>query len=228
MHSKQFIFSQMIEFIDKYEFGKCVNRYNGDYRNHGLTCWNQFLQLLFGQITTQNSIRMICVCLKVHRRKHYHLGIKKLVNHTTLTRANESRNWRIFADFGNYLVTKVRPLYANISLPNLNIENEIYALDSTSISVSINLFTWAAGKYDRGAVKMHTLLNLRGSIPEFIWITDGKCHDSNVLDEIIFYANAIYLMDKAYVDFEALFRMNNAGAFFVTRAKERMRYEVVE
>jgi hypothetical protein len=171
---------------------------------------------------------MICVCLKAHKRKHYHLGIRQLVNPTTLTRANENRDWRIFADFGNYLINKVQPLYADYSIPNLDIDNEIYALDSTSISVSINLFTWAEGKYSRGAVKMHTLLNLRGGIPEFIWITDGKCHDSNALDLINFYANAIYLMDKAYVDFEALYRINSAGAFFVSRAKATMQYEVEE
>ncbi|MDR2684279.1 MAG: transposase [Prevotellaceae bacterium] len=113
-------------------------------------------------------------------------------------------------------------------MPNLTLDNEIYALDSTSISVSINLFVWAEGKYSRGVVKMHTLLNLRGSFPEFIWITDGNCHDSILLDEMNFYANAIYLMNKAYVDFEALFRMHNAGAFFVSRAKETMQYEVIE
>jgi hypothetical protein len=228
MFEGKYIFSQMVEFIDKYEFDKCVNRYFGNYRTRDLTCWNQFLQLLFGQITAQNSIRMICVCLKAHKRKHYHLGIKKLVDHTALTRANESRDWRIFSDFGNYLISKVRPLYADCSVANLTLENEILALDSTSISVSINLFSWAEGKYSRGAVKMHTLLNLRGAIPDFIWITDGKCHDSNALDEITPIENAIYLMDKEYVDFAALYRYHLAGAFFVTRAKETMRYSVVE
>jgi hypothetical protein len=228
MNTGKYIFSQIIDFVDYKTFDKYVNRYKGNHRAHGLTCWNHFLQLLFGQITSQNSIRMICVCLKAHKQKHYHLGISQLVNPTTLTRANESRDWRIFADFGNRLISKVRPLYADYSVPNLNIDNEIYALDSTSISVSINLFAWAEGKYERGAVKMHTLLNLRGTIPEFIWITDGKFHDSNALDLMPFYANAIYLMDKAYVDFEALNRINNAGAFFVSRAKTTMQYEVVE
>jgi hypothetical protein len=228
MNIGKYVFSQIVEFVDYKVFDKCVKRYFGNYRTHGLTCWNQFLQLLFGQITLQNSIRMICVCLKAHKRKLYHLGIKKLANQTSLTRANESRDWRIFADFGNYLISKVQPLYADYPVPNLDIDNAIYALDSTSISVSINLFTWAEGKYSRGAVKMHTLLNLRGGIPEFIWITDGKCHDSNALDLINFYADAIYLMDKAYVDFQALYRINNAGAFFVSRAKDTMRYQVVE
>jgi IS4 transposase len=228
MNIGKYVFSQIVEFVDYKVFDKCVNRYFGNYRTRGLSCWNQFLQLLFGQLTSQNSIRMICVCLKAHKQKHYHLGIKQLVNQTSLTRANESRDWRIFADFGNYLINKVQPLYANYPVPNLDIDNKIYALDSTSISVSINLFTWAEGKYSRGAVKMHTLLNLRGAIPEFIWITDGECHDSNALDLIHFYANAIYLMDKAYVDFEALYRINNAGAFFVSRAKTTMQYEIIE
>jgi hypothetical protein len=156
------------------------------------------------------------------------LGIKKWVDSSVLSRANEKRNWLIFEDFGNYLIRLVRPLYANCPIPNVDIDNEVFALDSTTISVSINLFTWAEGKYSRGAVKMHTLIDLRGNIPEFILITDGKYHDSNALDVINFYANAIYLMDKAYVDFEALFRINNAGAFFVSRAKDNMRYRVVE
>jgi IS4 transposase len=228
MNTGKYVFSQIVEFVDYKVFDQCVQRYFGNYRTRGLTCWNQFLQLLFGQITSQNSIRMICVCLRAHKQKHYHLGIKQLVNQTSLTRANESRDWRIFADFCSYLINKVRPLYADYPVSNLDIDNEIYALDSTSISVSINLLTWAEGKYSRGAVKMHILLNLRGGIPEFIWITDGKCHDSNALDLINFYANAIYLMDKAYIDFEALYRINNAGAFFVSRAKGTMRYQAVE
>jgi hypothetical protein len=166
--------------------------------------------------------------LKVHKVKLYHLGIKQNVVVSTLSRANEKRDWRIFADFGNYLIQLVRPLYADCPIPKVDIDSEIFALDSTTISVSINLFTWAEGKYSRGGVKVHTLLNLRGGIPDFILITDGKYHDSNALDVINFYAGAIYLMDKAYVDFEALFRINNAGAFFVTRAKDTMRFEVVE
>jgi len=228
MYSGKYVFAQVMEFVSKYEFDKCVNRYCGDYRIHGLNCWNQFVQLFFGQLTSLESLRSICTCLKAHKGKLYHLGIKKHVVHTTLSRANEKREWQIFADFGNYLIRLVRPLYAKCKVPNIVLENEIFALDSTTISVSINLFTWAQGKYSRGAVKMHTLIDLRGSIPEFIFITDGKYHDSNALDVITFYANAIYLMDKAYVDFEALFRINSAGAFFVTRAKETMRYTVVE
>jgi hypothetical protein len=228
MNSGKYVFSQVLDFVNKYEFDKCVKRYFGNYRVRELNCWNQFIQLFFGQLTSLNSLHDICLCLKAHKGKLYHLGIKQNVVVSTLSRANEKRDWRIFADFGNYLIQLVRPLYADCPIPNLILANEVFALDSTTISVSINLFTWAQGKYSRGAVKMHTLIDLRGSIPEFILITDGKYHDSNVLDVISFHAGAIYLMDKAYVDFEALYRINNAGAFFVTRAKETMRYRVVE
>jgi hypothetical protein len=194
-----------------------------------LNCWNQFVQLLFGQITSLNSLQSICLCLKAHKKQLYHLGIKQNVVVSTLSRANEKRDWRIFADFGNYFIAKIRPFYADCSIPNIDIDNEIFALDSTSISVSINLMTWAKGNYiTRGAVKMHTLLDLRGSIPSFILVTDGKYHDSNVLDLLTFSSNAIYLMDKAYVDFTALYRMQQTGAFFVTRARASLKYNVIE
>lgn len=228
MHTGKFVFSQVLSVVSQYEFNKHVKRYKGNYHVRELDCWNQFVQLLFGQLASLPSLRSISTCLQAHQHQLYHFGIKKLVDPSVLSRANERRNWMIFADFGNYLIHLVRPLYANCPIPNLDLDNEIFALDSTTISVSINLFTWAEGKYSRGAVKMHTLIDLRGSIPEFIFITDGKYHDSNALDVINFYAKAIYLMDKAYVDFEALYRINNAGAFFVTRAKKTMRYCVIE
>ena len=228
MNSGKYVFAQLVQFINKYEFQKSVSHYRGDYHIRELNCWNQLLQLFFGQLTSRNSLRDICVCLKAHKSKLYHLGIKQNVSQSSLSRANERRDWRIFADFGQYLITIVRPLYTNSSIPNIDIINEVFALDSTTISLSIKLFSWAEGKYSRGAVKIHTLLDLRGSIPTFIFITDGKCHDSNILDEIIPLPNAIYLMDKAYIDFVALFRIHKSGAFFVTRAKETMDYKVVE
>ena len=228
MNSGKYVFRQMLDFVNQYEFNKCVKRYFGNYRVRDFKCWNQFVQLLFGQITSLDSLRSICTCLQAHQRQLYHLGVKQSVDHTTFSRANENRDWRIFADFGEYLIGMVRPLYTDFPVPNLNIKNEVFALDSTSISVSINLFTWAEGKYTRGAVKVHTLLNLRGSIPEFVLVTDGKYHDSNVLDVIVPQLDTIYLMDKAYVDFAALYRMQMAGAFFVTRAKSPLKYEVTE
>lgn len=228
MNSGKYVFAQLLELFNKYEFEKCVTRYKGNHHVRELNCWNQFGQLFFGQLTSRNSLRDICVCLKAHKKKLYHLGIKQNVNQSTLSRANEGRDWRIFADFGQYLIDLVRPLYANSPIPNIDIDNDVFALDSTTISLSINLFKWAEGKYSRGAVKIHTLLDLRGSIPTFIFITDGKYNDSNALDVLVPIPNAIYLMDRAYIDFVALYRMNQADAFFVTRSKEALDYKVIE
>ena len=228
MNTGKYVFAQLLQFVNRYEFDKFVKYYNGDYRVRELNCWNLFVQLFFGQLTSRNSLRDICICLKAHKQKLYHFGIKQSVNQSTLSRANERRNWRIFAEFGEHLIRKVRPLYSDNPIPNVDINNDVFALDSTTISLSIKLFSWAQGKYSRGAVKVHTLLDLRGSIPTFIHITDGKYHDSNVLDILPPIPEAIYLMDKAYIDFVALYNIHEAGAFFVTRAKVSMSYSVVE
>ncbi len=228
MNSGKYVFSQLLQFINRYEFEKCVARYDGDYRTRGLNCWNQFIQLFFGQLTSRNSLRDICTCLKAHKNKLYHLGIKQHVNQSTLSRANENRDWRIFADFGTYLMQLVKPLYENQPIPKVDVENDVFALDSTTISLSIKLFTWAKGKYSRGAAKVHTLLDLRGNIPTYILITDGRYHDSNVLDVMPIQSDAIYVMDKAYVDFAALYNIHNAGAFFITRAKVTLDCSVVD
>lgn len=228
MNSGKYVFSQILELVNRYEFEKIVKTHKGNYRVREFNCWNQFIQLFFGQLTNLNSIRDICLCLKAHNNKLYHLGIKNYVSHTTLSRANEKRDWQIFSDFGYYLIELVRPLYKNSVVPHLSIENELFALDSTTISCSINLLIWAEGKYSRGAIKMHTLLDLRGSIPSFILITDGKCHDSNILDEITPVPEAIYVMDKAYVDFKALYCINILESYFVTRAKATLKYTIIE
>ncbi len=228
MNSGKYVFAQILQFVNKYEFEKCVSRYKGDHRVRDLNCWNQFIQLFFGQLTSRNSLRDICLCLKAHKNKLYHLGIKQNVNQSTLSRANENRDWRIFADFGEYLIKTVRPMYSDSPIPNVDIDNDVFALDSTTVSLSLKLFAWAEGKYSRGAIKIHTTLDLRGSIPTFIFITDGKYHDSNILDEIVPQPDAIYLMDKAYIDFASLYRMNKADSFFVTRAKVTMDYRVLE
>jgi hypothetical protein len=228
MNAGKYVFSQLLDYVSRYEFEKCVKRYNGDYHVRELTCWNQFIQLFFGQITSLNSLRDISFCLKAHKKNLYHLGIKQYVNSSSLSRANENRDWHIFADFGDYLIRLVRPLYANKRIKGIDIRNEIFALDSTTISLSINLFKWAHGKYSRGAIKIHTMIDVRNSIPEFIFITDGKYHDSNILDVITPLPNAIYLMDKAYVDFTALYSIHKVEAFFVTRAKKTLKYRVIE
>lgn len=228
MNAGKYVFAQVLGFINRYEFQKCVDRYGGDYRTRELNCWNQFAQLLFGQLTARNGLRDICLCLNAHKRNLYHLGIKQSVNQSTLSRANENRDWRIFADFGSYLTRLVRPLYADNPIPDLEIDNDVFVIDSTTISVSAILMNWAQGKYSRGAVKMHSVLDLRGNIPTFIHVSDGKCHDVNALDEIEITQGAIYVMDKAYLDFKRLYQIHLSGSFFVIRAKENLRFAVAK
>lgn len=228
MHLGKFVFAQIVEFLPRYEFEKCVKRYKGDFHTKSLSSYNHLLQLIFGQITSCTSLRDICLCLKAHQNNLYHLGIRQQVNQSSLSRANEKRDYRIFQDFGYHLIEQVRPLFAKERTPLIDLEETIFALDSTSISVSINLAAWASGKYSRGAVKMHTLLDLRGNIPTFIHISDGTWHDSNAMDYIQFESNAVYTMDKAYVDLTALNKMDSIGAYFVTRAKSVMRYRIIE
>lgn len=179
MNSGKYVFAQLLHFIDRYEFEKRVSKYNGDFRTREFTCWHQFIQLFFGQLTSRNSLRDIGTCLKAHKNKLYHLGIKNHVNQSTLSRANENRDWRMYADFGRYLTDVVRILYATNPVPKVNVQNEVFALDSTTISLGLKLFSWAPGKYSRGPIKIHTLLDQRGSVPFLILVIDGKYSDSN-------------------------------------------------
>ena len=182
--------------------------------------------MLFGQLTSCESLRDICLCLKAHENILYALGIATSVNESSLSRANEKRDYRIYEGLGKALIKIVQPLYSKMRLEYIAPQDhDLYALDSTTISCSLKLLDWAVGKYSKGAVKMHTVIDLRGSIPVFIHITDGRCHDSNVLDMLV--PNAIYTMDKAYIDFEALARIDTEKAYFVTRAKDNMKYEIV-
>ena len=182
--------------------------------------------MLFGQLTSCESLRDICLCLKAHEDILYALGMATSVNESSLSRANEKRDYRIYEGLGKALIKIVQPLYSKMRLEYIAPQDhDLYALDSTTISCSLKLLDWAVGKYSKGAVKMHTVIDLRGSIPVFIHITDGRCHDSNVLDMLV--PNAIYTMDKAYIDFEALARIDTEKAYFVTRAKDNMKYEIV-
>ena len=227
MNTGHYVFAQVLSLVNRYEFQKCVKRYNGDYRTRGLNCWNQFAQLFFGQLTGRDGLRDICLCLNAHKNSLYHLGIKQGVHQSTLSRANENRDWRIYADLGAYLVNLVQPLYEDDPIGGLEIDNAIFILDSTTISVSITLMRWAKGKYSKGAVKMHTLLDLRANIPTFIRITHGKYHDLNTLDELVIIQNAIYVMDKAYTDFKRLYQLHKSDAFFVIRAKDNLKFKAV-
>lgn len=228
MNQGKFVFSQVVEFIPRYQFDKLVKQYKGDWHAKNLNSYNHLLHLLFGQLTGCDSLRDICLCLEAHSKILYHLGFRNTVNHTSLSRANESRDYRIFEGLGMYLIGLVRPMYSKAKLSEISIDNVIYALDSTTISTSIKLAAWALGKYSKGAVKMHTLLDLRGSIPANIHITDGKWHDSNELDNLTPEPFAFYVMDKAYVDFRALFRFHQSQAFWVSRPKENMKFTTVK
>ena len=227
MNVGSYIFPQVVDFIPRYQFDKLVAKYHGDWHAKDLTCYNQLLHLLFGQITGCGSLRDICLCLEAHCQILYHLGFRNTVKQSSLSRANENRDYRIYEGLGTYLIGVVRPLYSKTAVSEITVDNVLYALDSTTISTSIKLATWALGKYSRGAVKMHALLDLRGSIPANIHITHGRWHDSNELDIIEPEPYAFYMMDKAYVDFDAMFRFHIAGAYWVSRPKENMRYEIL-
>ena len=223
MNHGKYIFTQLFEFLPKYEFDKAVARYQGNYKNKGLTCWIQFLTMSFGQLTNRESLRDIVNCLSAHQTKLYHLGIKFAVKRSTLAEANETRDWRIYADFAQVLLAQARQLYLDDNF-GLDIPNTVYALDATTIDLCLNVFWWAHFRRAKAAVKLHTLLDLRGNLPTFIHISDGKMHDVKILDELIFEPLAIYLMDKGYLDFQRLYRLHQAQAFFVTRAKTNLAY----
>lgn len=220
MNKGRYVFSQVLDFLPRFQFDRLVTKYRGDWHSKDLTCYNQLLHLLFGQLTGCDSVRDICLCLGAHENFLYHLGFRNTVNQSSLTRANEKRDFRIYEEFGDLLIDIVRPLYSRETVSEITIDKVLYALDSTTISTSIKLAAWALGKYSKGAVKMHTLLSLRGSIPANIHITDGKWHDSNELDLLEPEPLAFYVMDKAYVDFEALYRFHKAGAFWISRPKD--------
>ena len=228
MNEGKYIFTQVCSLIPRQIFQRLVAKYQGDYHVRDFNCTTQLRYMLFGQLTSCESLRDICLCLKAHENILYALGIATSVNESLLSRANEKRDYRIYEGLGKALIKIVQPLYSKMRLEYIAPQDhDLYALDSTTISCSLKLLDWAVGKYSKGAVKMHTVIDLRGSIPVFIHITDGRCHDSNVLDILVVVPNAIYTMDKAYIDFEALARIDTEKAYFVTRAKDNMKYEIV-
>ena len=227
MNQGKYVFAQINSLVVRYEFDKCVSRYRGNYKIRDFSCWNQFLCMMFGQLTHRESIRDIATCLKAHQNKVYHLGIKQAISHSTITRANESRDWRIYADYAKHLIGVVRPLYAEDKEFSEDLNNTVYALDSTTIDLCLSIFPWARFRKHKAAVKLHTLLDLRGNIPVFVDITDGKVHDLNTLDLIDFEPDAIYVMDKAYTDFARLFDIDQTEAFFVIRGKDNLQFRCV-
>ncbi|MBF0328236.1 MAG: IS4 family transposase [Nitrospirae bacterium] len=218
MNTGKTIFSQLMGFIAPYEFQKCVDQYNGNYKVKSFSCWDQYLCMAFAQLTYLESLRDIQVCLRAAQTKLYHMGIRGKVSRNTLANANQVRDWRIYADFAQGLITTARSLYAKDDF-GLHLEQTVYALDATTIDLCLSLFPWAKFRKSKGAVKMHTLLDLRGNIPTTIIITHGKVHEVHALDRIVIEAGAIYIMDRGYLDFERLHTLHLSSAFFITRAK---------
>ena len=221
MNLGQTVFSQLIEHLPHKEFQKCVARYHGSYYLKNFSCWDQFLAMAFAQLTYRESQRDIEACLRSLQSKLYHMGFRGRVFRSTLADANESRDWRIYADFAQVLISIARPLYADDPL-GVELSENLYALDSTTVDLCLSLFPWARFRRSKAAVKMHTLLDLHGSIPTFIRITEGKTHDVNILDQFIPEIGSFYVMDRGYVDFERLYRFTLCSAFFVVRTKENV------
>ncbi len=218
MNQGQTIFSQVMDFLPQKKFRQCVNRYDGDYRVRSFTCYDQLLCMAFAQLTYRESLRDIECCLRALHEKLYHMGIRGKVSRSTLADANENRDWRIYRDFAQILIHEARGLYVDDDF-GLELEETVYALDSSTIDLCLSVFPWAQFRRTKAAIKLHTLLDLRGDIPTFIWITDGKVHDVNVLDYLIPEPGAIYIMDRAYLDFQRLYQMHQSLAIFVTRSK---------
>jgi hypothetical protein len=224
MNSGKSIFSQLIDFLPSQEFRQCVDRYRGDYKLQSFSCWDQFLCMAFAQLTYRESLRDIEACLRAHQSKLYHMGIRGRVSRNTLANANSVRDWHIYEDFTQVLISIARDLYLGESF-GMDLDQSVYALDSTTIDLCLSLFPWAKFRKHKGAVKLHTLLDLRGNIPTVIIITHGKIHDVNILDQLVFEAGAFYVMDRGYLDFQRLHKVQAASAFFVTRAKKNFKFK---
>ena len=227
MHVGKLVFAQLTDLIHPEQFRRCVRRYDGDYKVKTFSCWNQFLCMAFGQLTFRESLRDVETCLGSRPDQLYHLGIRGEVFHSTLADANRERDWRIYYDLAQQLIRRARVLYQN-EPTGLDLKETVYALDSTTIDLCLNLFPWARFRRTKGAIKLHTLLDLRGSIPAFISISQGKKADVRVLDELILEPGSFYVMDRGYVDFRRLYCFALAAAFFVTRAKVGLKLQRLE
>lgn len=226
MNQSQNVFSQLTAYLPKTTFDRCVDRYGGNYRIRSFSCWDQLLCMAFAQLTYRESLRDIEACLRAMPEKLYHMGIRGNISRSTLADANESRDWRIYADLAQRLIYQARELYADSDF-GLELKETVYALDSTTIDLCLSLFPWARFKQQHGAVKVHTLLDLRGNIPSFVTITDGKVHDVNILDQLIPEAGSIYIMDRGYLDFARLYIFAQCQATFVTRARSNFAFHRV-
>ena len=226
MNTGSFIFSQIMDFIPMNEFRKCVTRYQGNRNMKSFSCLDQFLCMAFAQLTYRESLRDIESCLRSMQSKLYHMGIRSRVSRNTLAYANEKRDWRIYADFAQTLISIARNLYVDEPF-ELELGNTVYALDSTTIDLCLSLFPWARFRKSKAAIKLHTLLDVKSAIPSFIEITDGKLHDVNIMDELIPEPGSFYIMDRAYVDFLRLYTLTQCLAYFIIRAKSNLQFRRV-
>ena len=224
MNEGRTVFAQLLDELPKYEFDKCVRRYGGNHRVRSLPAYEQFLVMAFAQLTYRESLRDITTCLGAIGPKLYHSGIRQLVARSTLADANEKRDWRIFADFAHVLIEQAATLYADEPF-GVELKAAAYALDSTTIDLCLSLFPWAKFRRHKAAIKLHTLLTLRGNFPTVVILTPGKVHDVNILDDLSYEAGSFYIMDRGYLDFARLHRLHTASAFFVTRAKHNFRFQ---
>ena len=225
MNKGRMIFSQIMDFASQDVFKVCVKRYNGNYKAKEFTCWKQFLCLAFGQLTHRQSMSDTMLCLKLNQDKLYHVGIQKAFDKSTVSRANEKRDWRIFQDFGLKLIERARILYEGDNQLDVKLKGKVFALDSTTVDLCLEVFMWADFRSTKAAIKIHTLLDLKTSIPEYIFITEGKVHDVNALDFISVEKGSYYVMDKAYIDFARLYRIKQDKGYFVVRAKQNIQFK---
>ena len=223
MNTGRTVFAQLMDFLPMHTFRGCVQRYRGNYKVRRFSCLDQFLCMAFAQLTYRESLRDIEACLRAVQTKLYHMGIRGKVSRSTVADANENRDWHIYADFAQELIQIARGLYVNDTF-GVELAQTAYALDSTTIDLCLSLFPWARFRKQKGAIKLHTLLDLRGNIPSFIRITEGKVHDVNILDELIPEPGAFYIMDRGYIDFARLYILTQCSAFFVTRAKTNLKF----
>ena len=222
MNQGKTIFTQIMDFLPRFKFRQCVNRYGGNYRVRSFTCFDQFLCMAFAQLTYRESLRDIECCLRAMREKLYHMGIRGKVSRSTIAYANENRDWRIYCDFAQILIDQARKLYADDDF-GLQLKETVYALDATIIDLCLSVFPWARFRKTKGGIKLHTLLDLRGNIPSLIAITNAGVHEVNILDELIPEAGSIYIMDRGYLDFGRLYALHQCASFFVVRAKVNTR-----
>jgi hypothetical protein len=223
MNEGRTVFAQLMDWLPKYEFDKCVKKYRGNYHVRALPCYEQFLVMAFAQLTYRESLRDITTCLKALGHRLYHAGIRNSVARSTLADANEKRSWKIFADFAHILIREAVELYAGENF-GVELAQAAYALDATTIDLCLSLFPWAKFRRHKAAIKLHTLLNLRGCIPTLVIITSGKVHEVNILDQLVCEAGAFYIVDRGYLDFARLHFIHRQGAFFVIRAKKNFRF----